>query len=115
MTRQLSDVAALGLSVMSGDLLADARTGRNGRHALVALLRQSVFSENHGREMCLDESDLDTFGAESTGVTGFAEGSTGADEVAMVRTCQCPPIATISAQRSSSSGGCRMKSSTIQL
>jgi hypothetical protein len=34
---------ALGLSAMTGDVLADARTGRNGRHALVGLLRQSVF------------------------------------------------------------------------
>jgi hypothetical protein len=28
---------------MAGDVLADARTGRNGRHALVSFLRQSVF------------------------------------------------------------------------
>jgi hypothetical protein len=27
---------------MAGDILADARTGKNGRHALVSLLRQSV-------------------------------------------------------------------------
>ena len=33
----------LGLSVMAGGAPADARTGRNGRHALVGLLRQSVF------------------------------------------------------------------------
>ena len=31
--RELDD--ALGLSVMATELLADARTGRNGRHALV--------------------------------------------------------------------------------
>ena len=31
--RELDD--ALGLSAMAGDMLADARTGRNGRHALV--------------------------------------------------------------------------------
>ncbi len=28
---------------MAGDVLADARTGKDGRHALVGLLRQSVF------------------------------------------------------------------------
>jgi hypothetical protein len=28
---------------MAGDILADARTGKNGRHALVGMLRQSVF------------------------------------------------------------------------
>src|SRR5262245_36362051 len=37
--RELDD--ALGLSVMAGEMLADARTGKNGRHALVGLLRQS--------------------------------------------------------------------------
>src|SRR5262245_1223950 len=39
--RELDD--ALGLSVTAGEMLADARTGKNGRHALVGLLRQSVF------------------------------------------------------------------------
>ena len=34
--RELDD--ALSLSAMAGDVLADARTGRNGRHALVGLL-----------------------------------------------------------------------------
>ena len=40
--RELDD--ALGLSVMAGEMLADARTGKNGRHALVGLLRQSAQS-----------------------------------------------------------------------
>ena len=40
--RELDDV--LGLAVIAGNSLADARTGKNGRHALVGLLRQSVFS-----------------------------------------------------------------------
>jgi hypothetical protein len=35
--RELDD--ALGLSAMAGKMLADARTGKNGRHALVGLLR----------------------------------------------------------------------------
>ena len=34
--RELDD--ALGLSAMAGEMLADARTGRNGRHALVGML-----------------------------------------------------------------------------
>ena len=38
--RELDD--ALGLSAMAGEMLADTRTGKNGRHALVGLLRQSV-------------------------------------------------------------------------
>ena len=40
--RELDDV--LGLTVIACNSLADARTGKNGRHALVGLLRQSVFS-----------------------------------------------------------------------
>ena len=36
--RELDD--ALGLTVMASETLADARTGKNGRHALVGLLRQ---------------------------------------------------------------------------
>ena len=45
--RELDD--ALGLTTMAGETLADARTGKNGRHALVGLLRQSVF----GRLICI--------------------------------------------------------------
>jgi hypothetical protein len=39
--RELDD--ALGLSDLAGDSLADARTGKNDRHALVGMLRQAVF------------------------------------------------------------------------
>src|SRR6185369_5605064 len=46
--RELDD--ALGLSAMAGGALADARTGKNGRHALVGLLRQSVFARLAGYE-----------------------------------------------------------------
>ena len=46
--RELDD--ALGLSAMAGDMLADTRTGRNGRHALVGLLRQSVLGRLAGYE-----------------------------------------------------------------
>src|SRR4030088_3300575 len=41
---------ALGLTAMAGEMLADARTGRNGRHALVGMLRQSVFGRLAGYE-----------------------------------------------------------------
>jgi hypothetical protein len=40
----------LGLTDTGGDMLADARTGRNGRHRLVGLLRQSVFGRLAGYE-----------------------------------------------------------------
>ena len=47
---------AVGLTDMAGDVLADARTGRNGRHALIGLLRQSVFGRRAGHE---DVNDAD--------------------------------------------------------
>ena len=54
--RELDD--ALGLSAMAGELLADARTGKNGRHALVGLLRQSVFGRLAGYEDVNDAERL---------------------------------------------------------
>jgi hypothetical protein len=46
------------LSVMAGEMLADARTGKNGRHALVGLLRQSVFGRLAGYEDVNDAERL---------------------------------------------------------
>src|SRR5580700_8500056 len=47
--RELDDV--LGLSALASDVLADARTGKNGRHAnLAGLFRQSVFGRLAGYE-----------------------------------------------------------------
>lgn len=40
--RELDD--ALDLTDLATDLIADPRTGRNGRHRLAGLLRQSIFS-----------------------------------------------------------------------
>src|SRR5262252_1158140 len=54
--RELDD--ALGLSMMAGEMLADARTGKNGRHALVGLLRQSVFGRLAGYEDVNDAERL---------------------------------------------------------
>lgn len=39
---------ALGLTDMAANLLADLRTGRNGRHHLAGFLRQSIFSRLAG-------------------------------------------------------------------
>ncbi len=50
---------ALGLTDLAGDALTDSRTGRNGRHSLVALLRQSVFGRLAGYE---DVNDADRLG-----------------------------------------------------
>jgi hypothetical protein len=49
---------ALGLTDMAGEVLADARTGRNGRHALAGLFRQSVFGRLAGYEDVNDAERL---------------------------------------------------------
>jgi hypothetical protein len=54
--RELDDV--LGLTAMAGEMLADARTGKNGRHALIGLLRQSVFGRLAGYEDVNDAERL---------------------------------------------------------
>jgi Transposase DDE domain group 1 len=54
--RELDD--ALGLSAMAGEMLADARTGKNGRHALVGMLRQAVFGRLAGYEDVNDAERL---------------------------------------------------------
>src|SRR3974377_1639993 len=54
--RELDD--ALGLTGLAGEMLADARTGKNGRHALVGLLRQSVFGRLAGYEDLNDAERL---------------------------------------------------------
>ena len=54
--RELDD--ALGLTASASSALADARTGKNGRHALVGLLRQSVFGRLAGYEDVNDAERL---------------------------------------------------------
>src|SRR5271169_2575370 len=54
--RELDDT--LGLTAMAGETLADARTGKNGRHVLVGLLRQSVFGRLAGYEDVNDAERL---------------------------------------------------------
>ena len=49
----------LGLMVIAGQNLADGRTGRNGRHDLIGMLRQSVFGRLAGYE---DVNDADRLG-----------------------------------------------------
>src|SRR3712207_379505 len=48
----------LGLTASAGAALADARTGKNGRHALVGLLRQAVFGRLAGYEDVNDAERL---------------------------------------------------------
>ena len=48
--RELDDV--LALSTSGGERLGEARTGRNRRHLLVGLLRQSVFGRLAGLRGC---------------------------------------------------------------
>jgi hypothetical protein len=52
--RELDD--AIGLTVMTSDVLTDARTGKNGRHALAGVFRQSVFDRLAGYQ---DVNDAD--------------------------------------------------------
>jgi len=54
--RELDD--ALGLTDAGADTLADARTGKNGRHRLAGLLRQSVFGRLAGYEDVNDAERL---------------------------------------------------------
>ena len=52
--RELDD--GLGLTATAGEVLVDARTGKNGCHALVGLFRQSIFGRLAGYE---DVNDAD--------------------------------------------------------
>src|SRR3979411_2222387 len=54
--RELDD--ALRLTAMASETLADARTGKNGRHALAGLFRQSVFGRLAGYEDVNDAERL---------------------------------------------------------
>ena len=54
--RELDD--ALGLTAMAGEVLADSRTGRNGWHGIVGLLRQSVCGRLAGYEGVNDADRL---------------------------------------------------------
>jgi hypothetical protein len=54
--RELDDT--LGLTDTGADELADARTGKNGRHRLAGLLRQSVFGRLAGYEDVNDAERL---------------------------------------------------------
>ena len=54
--RELDDV--LRLTDTAADKLADARTGKNGRHRLAGLLRQSVFGRLAGYEDVNDAERL---------------------------------------------------------
>ena len=54
--RELDD--ALGLTTVACETLADGRTGRNGRHALGGLFRQSVFGRLAGYEDVNDAERL---------------------------------------------------------
>ena len=54
--RELDD--ALGLTTIAGRLLTDARTGKNGQHALSGLFRQSLFGRLGGYEDVNDAARL---------------------------------------------------------
>ena len=70
--RELDD--ALGLTALAGEMVADARTGKNGRHALVDLLRQSVFGRLAGYEDVNDAERLRHDPARASGLSERARG-----------------------------------------
>ena len=49
----------MGLTALAGDVLADSRTGKNGWHGVVGLLRQSVYGRLAGYE---DVNDAERLG-----------------------------------------------------
>ena len=49
----------MGLTALAGDVLSDSRTGKNGWHGVVGLLRQSVYGRLAGYE---DVNDADRLG-----------------------------------------------------
>ena len=55
--RELDD--ALGLTALAANVLTDPRTGKNGRHTLLAQFRQAVFGRLAGYE---DVNDADRLG-----------------------------------------------------
>jgi hypothetical protein len=57
--RELDD--AIELTEMAGDVLADSRTGKNGRHGMVGQFRQSVFGRLGGYD---DVNDADRLGCD---------------------------------------------------
>jgi hypothetical protein len=81
--RELDD--ALGLTATAGDLLADARTGKNGRHALVGMFRQSVFGRLAGYEDVNDALRLRHDPAMRWLIGGKARKGTGASPSQMGR------------------------------
>ncbi len=58
--RELDD--AVELTEMAGDVLADGRTGKNGRHGMIGPLRQSVFGRLAGYD---DVNDADRPGRDA--------------------------------------------------
>ena len=51
--------ASVELTEMAGDVLADSRTGKNGRHGMVGQFRQSLFGRLGGYD---DVNDADRLG-----------------------------------------------------
>ena len=64
--RELDDT--LGLTALASNVLADSRTGKNGRHDVVGLLRQSVYGRLAGYE---DVNDADRLGRDAERVVAF--------------------------------------------
>jgi len=60
--RELDD--AVGLTEIGGDVFTDPRRGKNGRHGLVGLFRQSVFGRLGGYDDVIFKAFLSSFSAD---------------------------------------------------
>ena len=103
--RELDD--ALGLTALAGEMLADTRTGKNGRHALVGLLRQSVFGRLAGYEDVNDAERLRydpamrwIVGGKAAQGCGASPSQMGRFETRWLENCTSPPRQNAGARRS---------------
>src|SRR3984893_18027713 len=87
--RELDD--AVGLTDTGGDMLADARTGKSGRHRMVGLLRQSVFGRLAGYEdvndadrLCRDPTMRSVVGGLATPGSGASASQMGRFEASLL-------------------------------
>ena len=96
--RELDD--ALSLTDTGADTLADARTGKNGRHRLAGLLRQSVFGRlagyedvNDAERLCRDPAMRWVVGDKA--ITGFAASASQMGRFETKRLCRPENLAAL--------------------
>jgi hypothetical protein len=111
--RELDDT--LGLTDTGADMLADGRTGKNGRHLLVGLLCQSVFGRlagyedvNHADRLCRDPAMRWVVGDRA--ITGSAASASQMGRFVSNRLTSFSPLGTASPARTRRSAWAMMRS-----